>query len=297
MFDTYIIQFFDYLRYEKKYSPHTLTSYQNDLKQFFLFIHVEGHSFTIDEVNYQQVRSWISSLMMVKISPKSINRKLSSLTSFFKFLQKHNIVPANPLSKITGPKTPKRLPVFVEELHMNELLDGANFEDSFKGSTAHLMMDIFYQTGIRRIELAKLKEADVDIINSTIKILGKRNKERIIPISLKLSRNLEAYLKVKQELYLSNPMLLVNEKGNALSEGYIYNTVKKHLSKVTTIKKKSPHILRHTFATHLLNNGADINAVKDLLGHANLNATQIYTHNTIDKLKKSYKQAHPRGDS
>ena len=297
MFDTYTSQFFDYLRYEKKYSVHTLTSYQNDIKQFFLFIGSSDGHFTIEEVNYQQIRSWISILITNKISAKSINRKLSALKSFFKFLQKHSLVQVNPLSKITGPKTPKRLPVFVEELHMSELLDGDNFEESFKGTTARLIMDIFYQTGVRRAELANLKEADVDIFNSTIKVLGKRNKERIIPISLELSRNLQAYLKVKQELNLSNAMLLVNDKGIALSESYIYSTVKKYLAKVTTIKKKSPHILRHTFATHLLNNGADINAVKDLLGHANLNATQIYTHNTIDKLKKSYKQAHPRGDS
>ncbi len=297
MFDSHTNRFFDYLRHEKKYSPHTLISYQTDLTQFLSFIDPSNESYSVAEVNYQQVRRWITQLIAQKISAKSINRKLSSLKSFFKFLQKNNVIEVNPLSKITGPKTPKRLPVFVDETNMQQLLDGVTFEDSFKGNTDKLIMEIFYQTGIRRTELANLREADVDLINSTIKVLGKRNKERIIPVSLTLTRNLTGYLKVKQELNLNNSTMLVNQKGSALSDSYIYLTVKKYLSLVTTIKNKSPHILRHTFATHLLNNGADINAVKDLLGHANLNATQIYTHNTIEKLKRSYKQAHPRGDS
>lgn len=297
MFGEFLSQFLDYLTYEKKYSVHTLTSYKTDLDQFLVFIDPQNEAFPIDEVNYQQIRKWITSLMDAKISPKSINRKLSTLKSFFRFLQRQEVITVNPMSKITGPKIPKRLPVFVEEANMNDLLDGATFEDNFKGMTDRLMIDIFYQVGLRRSELANLKEKDVDLSNGTLKVLGKRNKERMIPLSLKLVRNLEAYFKVKEELNLSNPMLLVNGKGTGLSQEYIYKTVKQLLSTVTTLQKKSPHILRHTFATHLLNNGADINAVKDLLGHANLSATQIYTHNTIDKLKKSYKQAHPRGDS
>ncbi len=297
MFDKHISQFFDYLQYEKKYSAHTLISYKNDIEQFLLFINPNQDNFDISEVNYQQIRAWVSHLIESKIAAKSINRKLSSLKSFFKFLQRQEVISANPMSKITGPKVPKRLPVFVEESQMAALFDGSEFEDSFKGTTDKLLFEIFYQTGMRRSELANIKETDVDLHEGSIKVLGKRNKERIIPVSLQLSRNLDAYLQVKKVLNISNPMLLVNEKGNSLSESYIYTTVKKYLSKVTTLQKKSPHVLRHTFATHLLNNGADINAVKDLLGHANLSATQIYTHNTIDKLKKSYKQAHPRGDS
>ncbi len=297
MFEQHLSQFLDCLTYEKKYSRHTITSYKKDLEQFLEFINPCSEAFTIDEVNYQQIRKWITQLMDAKISAKSINRKLSSLKSFFKFLQRDEVITINPMSKITGPKIPKRLPVFVEEAQMNELLDGSEFEDSFKGMTDQLLINLFYQTGVRRSELANIRESDVDLFTGNIKVLGKRNKERIIPISLELVRNLKHYLQVKKELKISNPMLLVNKKGNGLSESYIYNSVKHYLSQTTTLKKKSPHVLRHTFATHLLNNGADINAVKDLLGHASLAATQIYTHNTIDKLKKSYKQAHPRGDS
>ncbi|MES2131518.1 MAG: site-specific tyrosine recombinase/integron integrase [Bacteroidota bacterium] len=297
MFDKYLSQFLDYLTYEKRYSAHTISSYKNDLAQFFTFINPQNEDFLIDEVNYQQIRRWVSSLMGAKISPKSINRKLSTLKSFFKFLQRQEAISVNPMSKITGPKIPKRLPVFVEEEDMHKLLDGSDFEDDFKGMTDQLMINIFYQTGMRRSELANLKESDIDVSNASVKVLGKRNKERIIPISLELVRNLEDYLQVKKVLNISNPMLLVNENGKNLTESYIYSSVKKYLGKSTTLTKRSPHILRHTFATHLLNNGADINAVKDLLGHANLSATQVYTHNTIDKLKKSYKQAHPRGDS
>ena len=296
MFNKQLNSFFDYLTYEKKYSTHTITSYKNDLFQFILFINPSEEEFSISEINYQHIRAWVTNLIKHKIAARSVNRKLSSLKSFFKYLQRQQIIEINPLSKISGPKTPKRLPVFVDEQQMENLFLDVVFEEGFNGQRDRLILDLLYQTGIRRSELTHLKETDVDLFNSTIKVLGKRNKERLIPISLELKRNLDDYLSVKQALNISNIMLLVTEKGNALSEQAVYKSVKNYLSQVTTIQKKSPHVLRHTFATHLLNNGADINAVKDLLGHANLSATQVYTHNTIDKLKKSYKQAHPRGD-
>jgi integrase/recombinase XerC len=296
MLDQPLQSFFDYLTYEKKYSVHTVTSYKNDISTFLSFINPHNEALTVSEINYQQIRAWVSNLIKNKIAARSVNRKLSALKSFFKFLQRQQLIDINPMSKISGPKIPKRLPVFVDEHQMEDLFTDVIFEEGFNGQRDKLILDILYQTGIRRSELTHLKELDVDLFNSTIKVLGKRNKERIIPISLPLKRNLEGYLQVKKELNLSNSMLLVSEKGHTLSDQAVYRSVKKYLSQITTIQKKSPHVLRHTFATHLLNNGADINAVKDLLGHANLSATQIYTHNTIDKLKKSYKQAHPRGE-
>lgn len=288
--------FLEYLQYEKKYSAHTIVSYNNDLTQFFGFINAEKEGISISEINYQLVRAWIADLMANDIAAKSVNRKLSALKTFFKYLQKQGEIKVNPLSKITGPKTPKRLPVFVDESQMNTLFDELKFEDSFTGMRDRLILDILYQTGVRRSELAALKESDIDFFNATIKVLGKRNKERIIPISLTLKRNLEEYFKVKEVNSPFNSLIFVTEKGKSLGDQGVYRIVKKYLTQITTITKKSPHVLRHTFATHLLNNGADINAVKDLLGHASLSATQVYTHNTIEKLKKSYKQAHPRGD-
>jgi integrase/recombinase XerC len=257
----------------------------------------DKESLDISEINYQHIRSWITQLSKDKQTPQTVNRKLSSLKTLYRFLMKQEIVKVNPMLKITGPKNSKRLPVFIDEHQMDDLFTSIEFEEGFVGIRDKFILDMLYQTGLRRSELTHLTEANTNLLASTIKVLGKGNKERILPISFSLKCNLEAYLKVKQELNLQNMMLLVNEKGNALSENALYIIVKKYLSQITTLQKKSPHVLRHTFATHLLNNGASILAVKDLLGHSSLNATQIYTHNTIENLKKSYKKAHPRGDS
>lgn len=296
MLESYLHSFFEYLEYEKKYSKHTITSYKNDLQQFILYVSSEASSITLTDINHQLIRSWVTDLISEKIAAKSVNRKLSALKTFFKYLQKQGVTKTNPLAKISGPKTPKRLPVFIDEQPMQNLFNSIEFEEGFIGARDKLILDMLYQTGVRRSELANLKDSDVDLYNSSIKVMGKRNKERIIPISLSLKRNLEEYFKVKEVKSSFNTIVFISENGKTLGEQGIYRIVKKYLSQITTISKKSPHVLRHTFATHLLNNGADINAVKDLLGHASLSATQIYTHNTIEKLKKSYKQAHPRGD-
>ncbi len=297
MFHTHLNSFFDYLEYEKKYSKHTLVSYRADINEFCEFYLKTNSTIILSEINYQIIRTWVTQLFDSNKSSKTINRKISSLKSFYKFLMREKLVALNPTSKLTGPKNNKRLPIFIEEHKMDKLLDTIKFSDDFEGLRDKLIIDILYQTGIRRTELTHLQINDIDLQNLTIKVLGKRKKERLIPISLQLKRNLDEYINVKESKNLTNLFLLVNLKNEVLTDSKVYTLVKKYLSFVSTQKKKSPHVLRHTFATHLLNNGADINAVKNLLGHSSLTATQIYTHNTIEKLKKSYKQAHPRGDN
>jgi len=294
MIEKHVEDFISYLTLQKRVSPLTAQSYQSDLNQFFKFLQSELNSVDLTSITHQHARGFIAHLMDNKISPRSVNRKLSTLKSFFKYLVKQGEIPNNPITKVQGPKVAKKLPVFVDEKQTEYLFDKYVFTDDFIGKRNKLIIDIFYQTGIRRAELLNLKESDIDIYNSQLKVLGKRNKERIIPFGVELKRNLEHYIFVKRNNNLVNPILLVSEKDTPLSAQTVTKIVNEILSAVTTNKKKSPHVLRHTFATHLLNNGADINAVKELLGHANLQATQIYTHNTIEKLKKSYNQAHPR---
>ncbi len=294
MIEKCLSEFTSYLTLQKRVSPLTVQSYQSDLNQFFKFLQSELNAVDLTTITHQHARGFIAHLMDNKISPRSVNRKLSSLKSFFKFLLKQGEILSNPISKVQGPKVAKKLPVFVDEKQTEYLFDNYVFTTDFVGIRNKLIIDIFYQTGIRRAELLSLKETNIDIYNTQLKVLGKRNKERIIPFDISLKRNLENYISVKRTNNLVNPILLVSEKDTPLNTNTITKIVNDVLSAVTTSKKKSPHILRHTFATHLLNNGADINAVKELLGHASLQATQIYTHNTIEKLKKSYNQAHPR---
>ena len=286
--------FINYLRFEKRYSQHTLVSYQNDLEQFFAFLGSQFDSPAIEQLTAAMVRSWLAGLKSDEITSKSINRKISSLKSFFKFLMKNGQIESTPMSTITAPKINKRLPVYVEEGDMRNLFEHVEFTDDWSGRTEKLILELFYNTGMRVSELVNLKANQVDSAYGNIKVLGKGNKERIIPVSNELLMSILAYIEEKP--VVSNPAsnVFVTAKGKPLYARQVYNIVAKNLKLVTTVQKKSPHILRHSFATHLTNNGADLNAVKELLGHSSLAATQVYTHNSIEKLKQVFKKAHPK---
>ncbi|MEO6884351.1 MAG: tyrosine recombinase XerC [Bacteroidia bacterium] len=288
-------KFLHYIQYEKRFSPHTLTAYKNDLKQFQLFLE-KINSTNIIKADFSSIRLWMAELMQEKNSSRTVNRKLTVLKSFYKFLFREKIIEINPTLKVIAPKTSKKLPVFVEEKKMTILLDNVLFTDNFEGIRNKLIIELFYATGIRLSELVNLKEKDIDLFSGNLKVLGKRNKERILPIHAELKNKIEKYIVEKNNLNIEyeKGFLFVTDKGKKIYPKMVYRIVKLYLAQVTTIDKKSPHVLRHTFATHMLNNGADLNAVKELLGHANLAATQIYTHNTVEKLKKVYQQAHPK---
>ncbi|MBI3500388.1 MAG: tyrosine recombinase XerC [Bacteroidetes bacterium] len=287
--------FIKYLRYEKRMSPHTVNAYSNDLEQFYLYLK-NIYSFNdIKEVNHSIIRSWIVSLMENKITARSVNRKISTLKSFYKFLLREKVVDINPMHKIQSPKNPKRLPEFVEESKMNSLIEDVKFEDDFEGKRNLLIIEMLYSTGMRRAELVNLKESDINFHGSTVKVLGKRNKERLIPLTSGLKILIKKYIEEKNKsIEPRADYLFLTKKGNQIYPSAVYRIVRDSLEKVTTLSKKSPHVLRHTFATHLLNNGANLNAIKELLGHANLSATQVYTHNTIEKLKSVYSKTHPK---
>ncbi len=290
--------FLDYLKFQKRYSQHTIISYQNDLTSFFDFLFGSFNEMLLNEITATFVRSWLADLKEKGMESRSINRKISALKSYFKFQLKEGKITTSPMATIISPKNKKRLPQYVDEKGTEVLFNYVEFEDSWKGRTEQLIMQLFYNTGMRQAELVGLKESQLDKSNRQVKVLGKGNKERVIPVSGELMNALSRYIEDKRKDFEEFDMeyVLVNDKGKKLYPRYVYNVVKKYLSQknVTTINKKSPHTLRHTFATHLMNNGADINAVKDLLGHSSLAATQVYTHNTIDKLKDIYKKAHPK---
>jgi integrase/recombinase XerC len=286
--------FLNYLRFEKRYSQYTIISYQNDLEQFLSFVIAEFDRPGIAEINAAIVRSWLAHLKQEEdLTAKSINRKISTLKSFYKFLMREGIVETTPMSIINAPKSNKRLPVYVEEKDIQTLFDYVEFSDDWKGRTEKLVLQLFYNTGMRVSELVNLKTSQIDSAYNHIKVLGKGNKERIIPVNKELIANLQDYIKHKPGDGNSG-QVFVNEKGKPLYARQVYNMVKKNLSLVTTVNKKSPHILRHSFATHLTSNGADLNAVKELLGHSSLAATQVYTHNDIERLKEVFKKAHPK---
>lgn len=291
---TAIKEFINYLTFEKRYSRHTITSYTLDLEQFFTFVHSQYGEIALTKISSSIIRTWMAELKNDTIQSRSINRKLSSLKSFFKYQLKQGTITQSPLTTIVSPKTSKRLPAFVEEKNMDTLFSYVEFGNDWKGKTDKLILQLLYHTGMRLSELIGLKEQHIDFDYKQVKVLGKGNKERIIPVSQELLTNIRQYMAEKPVRLPQVTVLLVNAKGKPLYPKYVYTTVKHYLGAVTTIDKKSPHVLRHTFATHLMNHGADINAVKELLGHASLAATQVYTHNTIEKLKDVYKKAHPK---
>lgn len=288
--------FLNYLKFQKRYSQHTIVSYQNDLNAFFDFIVMRFGETPLAEIKPSFVRSWLAELKEGGMETKSINRKISTLKSFFKYQLRQESISISPVSAIISPKINKRLPQFVDNESINVLFRHVEFPDDWDGKTQRLLLELLYNTGIRQAELIGLKEAQVDKGNNSIKVLGKGSKERIIPVSSQLVNQLKEYMTDKPANFAvyDKVHLLVSASGKKLYQGYVYKTVKKYLALVTSIEKKSPHVLRHTFATHLMNSGADLNAVKELLGHSSLAATQVYTHNSIEKLKDIHKKAHPK---
>lgn len=286
----YLEDFINYIKSEKRFSKHTITSYETDLNQFFNYIEAECQITNPKDVSFKLIRNWISSLLENNLKSTSVNRKISSLKSYYKFLLVSNYVETNPTLKLISPKSSKRLPVFVEKDNMDSLFDKDFFEDSYEGTRDKLIIELFYFTGMRLSELIHIKTSDIDKVNSQIKVIGKRNKERLIPITFNTLKDLNEFI----NFYEIENFLFADGNGKKMYPKKIYRIVNKYLTKISSIKKKSPHVLRHSFATHMLNNGADINAIKEILGHANLSATQIYTHNSIKKLKNVHKQAHPK---
>jgi integrase/recombinase XerC len=288
--------FIDYLKFEKRYSQHTIVSYQTDLVSFFDYVLIQYGETPLTQLSHVYVRSWLAFLKDEKLSSRTINRKISTLKSFFKHQIKIGVLKQSPMAKVVAPKSEKRLPHFVEDRDIKTLFKHVEFPNTWQGKTDRLLLDLFYSTGMRLSELINLKKSSIHYSNHTLKVLGKGNKERIIPISPELIDSIKMYQEQRKIEFpnLNNDLLLINEKGKALAPRKVYSSVKQYLSLVTTIEKRSPHVLRHTFATHLMNNGADLNAVKELLGHSSLAATQVYTHNTIEKLKDIHKKAHPK---
>jgi integrase/recombinase XerC len=288
--------FISYLQFEKRSSSHTVTAYKNDLDQFLQYCAEVVGEFNVYTIDSKIVRGWVVRLMESGLNPATVNRKITALKSFFRYLQKQKIIAENPAVSIPLPKLRKKLPGFVEENRLNQLLDNDFFNDDFIGTRDKLIITLLYGAGIRLSELTGLKDSDIDIQLTQIKVLGKRNKERIIPYPVPVNSLLEVYWEKRRSLFGTNSeRLLLTEKGKPVYAKLVYRVVNRELGKVTLLEKKSPHVLRHTYATHLMNNGADLNAVKELLGHSNLAATQIYTHTTFKKVYEIYKQAHPRG--
>jgi integrase/recombinase XerC len=290
----FIERFNSYLQYEKRFSPHTCAAYLADLQQFQSSLVENEDMLASDQYS---IRAWMVGMLSDGVSARSVNRKLSTLRSYYKFLQRENLINVNPTLLIKAPKLPKRLPVVIQDAKLNQLLDSdIVFSDDFEGKRDKLVVEILFGTGIRLAELLGLKESDVGFTQGTIRVLGKGAKERVVPVYDTLISQIQDYMSCRQFQNFENlqPELIVTKDGKRAYPKLIYRIVKRYLGHITTDQKKSPHVLRHSFATSLLNNGADLNAIKELLGHASLAATQVYTHNSVEKLKSIYKQAHPR---
>ncbi|MAY84750.1 MAG: integrase [Flavobacteriales bacterium] len=285
--------FLSYLKNEKRYSSHTIKAYENDLNQFATFLSEVYNEDDPLKVIPSTLRSWVVALLDEGVSARSVNRKISTLKSYYKFHKRQGDIDAMPTAQLQSPKQKKQLPSFLKESEMDLLLDKVHFEEGFEGLRDRILIELLYSSGMRLSELIGLKLGDLDLRVQTVKVLGKRNKERIIPLHKEIVKLLEEYLEGRKENAQSTH-LIVTDKGNMIYPKFVYRKVNYYLSQVTSMSKKSPHVLRHTFATHMLNNGADLNTIKEILGHANLSATQVYTHNSIEKLKNIYKQAHPR---
>lgn len=288
--------FIQYLQFERRYSKLTIAAYESDIQQFASFLKKTYDLEDLAVTRATYVRSWLVSLLESGNGSRSINRKLSSLKSFFRFGLKNGDISHNPLLKVIAPKVAKPLPVFIQKNQLDLLWNHFDFGEGFKGARNRIIFELLYATGMRRAELLQLADASIDLPGSRLRVLGKGNKERMIPINQDLRKSLQDYIGIRNENFktIHFQTLIVSDSGKPLNPRSLYTIVRKILEQVTTIEKKSPHVLRHTFATHLLNNGAEINAIKELLGHSSLAATQVYTHNTIDKLKDIYKKAHPK---
>jgi integrase/recombinase XerC len=291
---TRIEDFMIYLQAEKRYAEHTIRAYKNDLIQFHAFCHENDREGM--ELHFRTIRSWVVSMMDAGYAPRTVHRKLTSLRSYCRYLIRIGELESNPMDKVLKPKLSKRVPTFVEEAQMERLLEDHNFGEDFEGIRNKLILDLFYQTGIRRSELINLKIGSVDLDGGSLKVIGKRRKERIIPLGNEMINRIRIYLTSRSTIIPGEPdgYFFITGKGAPLYDKLVYLVVHRYLAMVTTLEKRSPHVLRHTFATHMLNHGADLNSIKELLGHANLSATQVYTHNTFKKLKSIYNQAHPR---
>lgn len=292
--------FLKFLEHQKRYTPPTLIAYRGDLEQFFSYLYsIYGDDTALSEIKALHIRSWIVELTQNNQSAKTISRKLSALKTFFKYCLKRDLIEKNPMQKIITPKVSRRVPVVVKETDLARLFDLIEFPEGFSGTRDRLVMEILYATGMRRAELINLKINNIDFHKRQLTVLGKGNKERLIPFGFQLKQSFERYIEERAAEFpdANQPNLLLTNKGKPLYPKMVYNLVNKYLAMVTTVEKKSPHVLRHSFATHLSDNGADLNAIKELLGHANLSATQIYTHSSIEKLKEIYQQAHPAGQS